>query len=69
MTITIHVIYLYTAPSPLETTFSFIISDSGNSVDVCVETKEAAALKLVLRDSNKRRHVRKCKETIIDIIL
>ena len=46
----------YTAPSPLETTFSFRMS--GDSVDVCVETKEAKAFKLVLRDTNKKRYVR-----------
>ena len=44
-----------TEPSELEPTFSFIIS--GSSVDVCVESKEAAVLKLILRDSSNKRDV------------
>ena len=51
---------VYTAPSPLETTFSFRMS--GDSVDVCVETKEAKAFKLILRDTNNKRYVRKGEE-------
>jgi hypothetical protein len=45
-----------TPPCPLEPTFSFIIS--GSSVDVCVETKEAAAIKLILRDAGYKRYVK-----------
>ena len=44
-----------TEPSELEPTFSFIIS--GSSVDVCVESREAAVLKLILRDSSNKRDV------------
>ena len=44
-----------TEPSELEPIFSFIIS--GSSVDVCVESKEAAVLKLILRDSSNKRDV------------
>lgn len=49
----------FTAPSPLEATFSFTIS--GSTVKVCVETKEAVLLKLILRDVNDQRYVRECK--------
>ena len=49
----------FTAPSPLEATFSFTIS--GSSVEVCVETKEAVRVKLILRDVNNQRYVRESK--------
>lgn len=46
-------------PSKLEVAFSFITNES--SVEVCVETEEAAFLKLILRDVNNLRYVRKSK--------
>ena len=54
----VNVTCLCVAPSPLETVLQFIIS--GSSVDVCVETKEAVFIKLVLRDTNNNRHVVEC---------
>lgn len=49
----------FIASSELEATFSFIIN--GSSVEVCVETKEAAFLKLTLRDVNNLHYVQKSK--------
>ena len=48
------------APSPLEAIFSFFIT--GNIVEVCVETKSAALMKLVLRDVNNNRYVTSSKQ-------
>ena len=52
-------IFSLTALSPLEATFSFTIS--GSSVEVCVETKEALRVKLILRDVNNQRYVQESK--------
>ena len=48
-------LFFVTAPSPLETKFSFFIT--GSSVEVCVETKQAAIIKLILRDAEDNRQV------------
>ena len=53
----------FPAPSPLETTFSFFIT--GSTVEVCVETKTAVLLKLVLRDANNNRDLATSKTYII----
>ena len=59
--------YLPIAPSPLDTSFSVFVT--GSSAEVCVETKAASIIKLVLRDADNKRGIRTGMKTSIFTLL